>query len=269
MSRPHPTPATTVSTLIDPCPLDASAAVSSGKLDLSPERTAFFLDVDGTLLGFRSRPDDVVADPDLLRLLRVLREAAAGAVALVSGRMISDLDRIVAPLVLPAAGVHGADIRFADGARSTTGAAAMAPVRGAVATFVAARAGLFLEDKGATLALHYRHAPDREGEVQEFVQSLRDYPGIAVQEGKFVAELKPESCDKGTAILALMDTAPFVGRRPVFIGDDLTDEHGFAAVNRLGGSSIKVGPAGARTAASFRVADPDAVRALLRHPCRS
>ncbi len=260
--------ATTVSTLIDdPQPSDASAALRSGTPDLSPERTALFLDVDGTLLGFRSRPDEVVADPDLLDLLRALREAAAGALALVSGRMVSDLDRIVAPLVLPAAGVHGADIRFADGARSRTGAAAMAPVRGAVESFVAARAGLFLEDKGATLALHYRHAPDREDEVRDFLRSLRDHPGIAVQEGKLVAELKPESCDKGTAIVALMDTSPFRGRQPVFIGDDLTDEHGFAAVNRLGGSSIKVGPVGAPTVAEFRVADPDAVRALLQRLC--
>lgn len=243
---------------------DALAAIRSGGLRIAAADTAFFLDVDGTLLGFRSLPSEVVADADLLALLRDLHAASGGAVALVSGRMISDLDRIVSPLVLPAAGVHGADIRYADGRRAEVGSAAMIPVRDIVAAFVFERPGLMLEDKGATLALHYRHAPEREGEVREFLRGLRDLPGIAVQEGKLVAELKPAECDKGTAIRALMEAAPFRGRRPLFIGDDLTDEHGFAAVNRAGGVSIKVGLAGIATAADFHVADPISTRTLLQ-----
>ena len=236
-------------------------------IDTIPARTtAFFLDVDGTLLGFKSRPEEVVADAGLIALLEALAEAAAGALALVSGRMIADLDRIVAPLVLPAAGLHGADIRFADGARAHVDAGAMDPVRAPVAAFVAARPGLMLEDKGATLAIHVRHAPDRAAEALAFLESLAG-PGLVVQAGNLVAELKPAACDKGTAILALMETAPFKGRRPLFVGDDLTDEHGFTAVLARGGVAIKVGPPGVPTVAPFRVHDPAATRALLRALC--
>ncbi len=248
-------------------PHDALAAQAAGALSISAAEVAVFLDVDGTLLGFRSQPGDVVADPDLLALLGTLGAAVGGALALVSGRMIADLDRIVAPLVLPAAGVHGADIRFADGRRAAMGATAMDPVREAVEAFVAARAGLLLEDKGATLALHYRHAPERESEIREFVRGLRDRSGTAVQEGKLVTELKPVGCDKGTAILSLMASEPFRGRRPLFIGDDLTDEHGFAAVNGVDGLSVKVGPADVDTAATYRVDDPRGVRTLLAAIC--
>ncbi len=248
-------------------PRNALAALKAGTLRLVARDTAVFLDVDGTLLGFRSRPEEVVADAELLALLGRLNAAAGGAVALVSGRMVSDLDRIVAPLALPAAGVHGADIRFADGRRVAIGAAAMAPVRSLVEAFVAPRSGLMLEDKGATLALHYRHAPECESELRTFVKSLRGTAGIVVQEGKFVAELKPVGCDKGSAILALMATPPFRGRCPLFIGDDLTDEHGFLAVNGVGGVSIKVGPADGETSAAWQVADPVETRDFLRSLC--
>ena len=246
---------------------DAKLPSSADAISTSATATAFFLDVDGTLLGFRSQPGEVIADPALLDLLEDLRIAASGAVALVSGRMIADLDRIVAPLVLPAAGVHGADIRFADGRRASTGMTAMDPVRSRVETFVAGRPGLLLEDKGATLALHYRHAPERAEEIRVFLQGLRGVPGVVIQEGKLVAELKPAGCDKGTAILALLATPPFLSRQPLFVGDDLTDEHGFAAVNKMGGISVKVGPPDATTQAGFTIANPEATRALLRRLC--
>jgi trehalose 6-phosphate phosphatase len=231
--------------------------------------TAFFLDVDGTLLGFKSRPEDVVADAALRDLLQALSMAANGAVALVSGRMVSDLDRIVAPLILPAGGVHGADIRFADQRRLVVGAEAMAPVRDAVRTFVEARPGLMLEDKGATLAVHYRHAPERETEIRAFMAEVQARHNVAVQEGKLVAELKPVGCNKGHAIDALMETEPFLGRRALFMGDDLTDEYGFQAVNDAGGISIKVGSPDVATLAHFRVADPREARALLAEIVRS
>ncbi|WP_158811556.1 trehalose-phosphatase [Beijerinckia sp. L45] len=230
--------------------------------------TAFFLDVDGTLLGFKSRPEEVVADTDLLTLLQTLQAAADGAVALVSGRMVSDLDRIVTPLLLPAGGVHGADIRFADQRRLSVGAAAMDPVRAPVTAFVEARPGLMLEDKGATLAVHYRHAPEREAEVRAFLADIQAGHDVAVQEGKLVAELKPVDCNKGHAIIALMKTAPFIGRRAFFMGDDLTDEHGFEAVNEAGGISVKVGGLGVTTLAQFKVADVAEARALLQKICR-
>ena len=235
---------------------------------IPPASTAFFLDVDGTLLGFKSRPEEVVADADLIDLLQALSAASDGAVALVSGRMVSDLDRIVAPLILPAGGVHGADIRFADARRLSIGAMAMDPVRSSVEAFVATRPGLILEDKGATLAVHYRHAPEREVEVRDFLAHVRAGHDVAVQEGKFVAELKPVDCNKGHAIVALMETAPFAGRRAFFMGDDLTDEHGFRAVNEAGGVSVKVGSPDAPTLAQFRVADVEEARALLQEICR-
>ncbi len=232
---------------------------------IDARETAFFLDVDGTLLGFKSRPEEVVADPDLITTLEALIDAADGALALVSGRMVSDLDRIMTPLHLPAGGLHGADIRFSDDRREVIDPAFMNPVRAAVTAFVSERAGLMLEDKGATLAIHYRHAPEREDEVRSFLAQIGHGHDLALQEGKLVAELKPLACNKGHAIAALMETAPFAGRRPLFIGDDLTDEYGFDAVNTMGGVSIKVGPPESSSKARYRIAHPEAVRELLKN----
>ena len=129
---------------------------------LPPARTAFFLDVDGTLLGFKDDPNDVVADEDLRAMLRELAAAADGAVALVSGRTIADLDRIVAPLVLPAGGTHGVELRFADGRRQTTTIDLREPRAGLMA-FAESRPGLTIEDKGNAVAIHYRRAPEQIG----------------------------------------------------------------------------------------------------------
>ena len=247
-----------------PTPLSSASADR-----IASTSTAFFLDVDGTLLGFESSPEDVVADAALITLLQNLSGVAAGALALVSGRMVSDLDRIVAPLHLPVAGLHGADIRFADGDRAVIDGSVVDPVRRAVHDFVEARPGLLLEDKGATLAIHYRQTPEREDEVRSFLAALRQGHDLAVQEGKLVAELKPAGCNKGHAILALMRSPPFHGRTPLFIGDDRTDEHGFEAVNKEGGMSIKVGSPETATLAKAKLADPAAVRAFLDVICRS
>ena len=211
--------------------------------EIAPTRTAFFLDVDGTLLGFKDHPQDVVADPELLDLLPRLRGVAGGALALVSGRMIVDLDRIVAPLTLPAGGVHGAELRFADGT------------------------GSWLEAKGrSTFAIHYRRAPEREGEILHFLDRLVAGEDLMVQAGKMVAEVKPSNLDKGTAIARLMGSVPFAGRVPLFMGDDLTDEHGFRAVLAMGGVAIKVGEG--ETIESRRLAGTDAFRAFLEHLCQ-
>lgn len=236
--------------------------------EIDTRKTSFFLDVDGTLLGFRERPEDVVADSALLDLLRTLRERSDGALALVSGRMISDLDRIVAPLELPAGGVHGAELRFADGRREAAAGTAIAVVRDAAAAFVAANPGLRLEDKGgAAIALHYRQAPDLAGELRAFLDRTVTDPALAIQHGKMVAEVKPAGCHKGKAIEALMAAPPFAGRAPLFMGDDLTDEHGFGTVNELGGVSIKVGGADETTIARYRLADTSAVRDFLADVC--
>ena len=236
--------------------------------DVDAGRTAFFLDVDGTLLGFKDRPEDVVADADLLAILLDLQRASGGAVALVSGRMISDLDRIVAPLVLPAGGTHGADLRFADGRREAAEGEALAHLREAAQAFVTARPGLVLEDKGTTLAIHYRHAAHEAEAIASFLDAAIEGHDLMVQHGKMVAEVKSNKGHKGSAIESLMRSAPFAGRMPLFIGDDLTDEHGFESVNALGGLSIKVGPADEKTIARHRLDDTDDVRDFLIGICR-
>ncbi|HYP57188.1 MAG TPA: trehalose-phosphatase [Beijerinckia sp.] len=202
---------------------------------------AFFLDVDGTLLDIKPRPGDVVADAELQILLTNFRKAAGGALALVSGRMIHDLDRIFAPLIFPAAGLHGAEIRFADGARIFAKSDAMDAARPDVRQFVSRHPGLMLEDKGATLAIHFRQRPELASEVLAFLSEFGPARDLAVQEGKMVAELKQVQFDKGTALACLLAQPPFYGRKPIFIGDDLTDEAGFEFVNAAGGISIRIG----------------------------
>ena len=245
----------------------------SGRQDwwsaIGASSTAFFLDVDGTLLGFKERPEEVVADVALLALLRRLYTCAGGAVALVSGRMVSDLDRIVAPLVLPLGGVHGTDLRYADGRGETAEASSLADIRAEARAFVEAHPGLWLEDKGATVAVHYRQAPAMALEVRRLLEAAVVGHDLMVQHGKMVCEVKSASGHKGSAIRALMRTPPFEGRVPLFIGDDLTDEDGFATTNELGGHSIKVGTLEEPTVARRHLTDTRDVREFLGFICRS
>jgi len=227
------------------------------------EKTAFFFDVDGTLLELRPRPTDVIADESLRALLVRLIGLNRGAVALVSGRSIRDLDRIFDPLRLPAAGLHGAELRFPDGGRVATPPTIMDHARPDIGRFVARHDGLLLEDKGATLAVHFRARPDLAAAVLTFMQRFAPGDNIAVQEGKFVVELKPAAFDKGSAIRSMMTQTPFAGRRPVFYGDDLTDEAGFTYVNTAGGLSVRVGDHITPTQARARLEDPQAMRHAL------
>jgi len=234
-----------------------------GLAKLAPASScAYFFDVDGTLLEIKPRPEDVVSDEELRQLLVALGLAANGALALVSGRMINDIDRIFAPLALPAAGLHGAEIRFPDGARTRVQSAVMDEARPKLGDFVAAHPGARLEDKGATLAVHFRQRPELEGDVRAFLAGFAQ-GGLAVQEGKLVAELKQGQYNKGVAIAALLQEAPFLGRRPVFIGDDLTDEKGFRLVNEKGGITVRVGPPEDVTEARLRLNDPEELRREL------
>lgn len=210
------------------------------------DRWALFLDVDGTLLEIMSHPDEVRVPPPLKRLLGGAADALGGALALVSGRAIASLDALFAPLCLPAAGLHGLERRDALGrVHYPPGyAERIAVARSGLIEFVQSHAGLLLEDKGAALALHYRNAPTLEPECRRRIKVARQAAGddFEVQRGKCVFELKPSGHDKGTAISTFMDESPFRGRQPVFVGDDVTDEDGFRAVNQLGGLSIRVGP---------------------------
>ncbi|MEO6292462.1 MAG: trehalose-phosphatase [Burkholderiaceae bacterium] len=206
---------------------------------------AYFLDVDGTLIHIADTPQAVVVDQPLLDLIASLNRASGGAVALVSGRMISDLQNLLGMSQLPLAGLHGLERRDSTGRLWIHAAppAAKAAIKEALAPLLAKHRGLLLEDKGLTLALHYRREPQLAAYVHQFMAQmlLLAGPGLELQRGKRVVEIKPAGIDKGTAVAEYLQEPPFRGRRPVFIGDDLNDEHAFAVVNKLAGISIKVG----------------------------
>lgn len=226
---------------------------------------AYFLDVDGTLIDIAETPDAISVDTALLDLIARLYRDSGGAMALVSGRAISDLDNRLGTLHMPLAGQHGLERRDAAGRLWIHAAppAAKSAIKEALAPVLARHSGLMLEDKGLTLALHYRLAPHLASYAHRLMQQLADAAdaGLEVQRGKRVAEVKPSGIDKGTAVAEYLRESPFRGKRPVFIGDDLNDEHGFAEVNRLGGITIKVGKG--PSCARFRLTDVAAVRRWL------
>ena len=236
------------------------SALSATGIPDPDRRWALLLDVDGTLLHIAETPDGVAGSTALCRLLSRLAPALDGAVALISGRTIQDLDRLFTPLKPPAAGLHGLEHRNAKGQVSTLGEAeALDHLRAPLAEFASSHKGLLLEDKGRALAFHYRRAPDREAEVKERIEALTGgSEDLRTIHGKMVVEIKPRHADKGSAVRAFMCEPPFHGRIPVFLGDDVTDEDAFEAVNDLNGLSIRVGPA-QETAARYRLDGVDEV----------
>ena len=227
---------------------------------------AFFLDLDGTLLEIAETPDAVGIGPDEKILIESLVAAAGGAVAVISGRALARIDQILKPLLLPAAGQHGAERRDAQGVRHRHRFAAniLRPVAVGIRSFAAQHQGLVFEDKGASVALHYRKAPQLAHAAQAAVRDAGGPLGeaVEVQDGKMVVELKPAGCDKGKAIAQFMQEAPFAGRQPVFIGDDATDEYGFRVVNAMGGHTVKVGEGA--SVARWRLENPASTRAWLQ-----
>jgi trehalose 6-phosphate phosphatase len=223
-----------------------------------------FLDVDGTLLELAEHPGAVSVDPELTRLLERLRSAAHGAVALVSGRTIADLDRLFGALRLPLAGMHGCERRDAQGLLhvAPVALAQLAEVRAGLQRLVARQPGLLLEDKGAGLALHFLGARALEHELRAEVALLAAplVPEFVLLDGHAVIEVKPAAHTKDSAVRAFMEEAPFRGRRPIFIGDDQTDYGGFAAVRRFDGLAIAVG---SRVTSEWRLPGPAAVRQWL------
>jgi trehalose 6-phosphate phosphatase len=223
-------------------------------------QSALFLDVDGTLLDIAPRPELVRVPPGLPLHLDHWASERDGALALISGRPLADIDRLFRPWRGAAAGLHGAERRCLDGSLVAPGdnpadpaaAAALAQIRPLLADAARHMPGVWLEDKGRTLALHYRAAPERGPEIRAMADALVRQGGDCLRliAGKMVVELQPRSCDKGGAIAAFMREPPFRGRRPVFLGDDTTDEDGFAEVNRRAGLSIRVGGS-APTAARY------------------
>jgi trehalose 6-phosphate phosphatase len=203
-----------------------------------------FLDVDGTLIEIANTPQGVYVSEALKELLLADARARDGALALVSGRSLVDVDALFAPLQFAAAGQHGLERRDIHGrvSRVSVAAAPLHTARIILSTLVATHPGLLLEDKGTALALHFRLAPELESLAHAAIAAVAaDMPEFHVQPGKCVWELKPRAFNKGTAIQSFMAEAPFIGRIPVFAGDDLTDEYAFRAANELGGVSILVG----------------------------
>lgn len=230
---------------------------------------ALFLDVDGTLLGFADRPQDVRVPAGLTDSLLALSRRFGGALALVSGRQIAVLDTLFAPLRLPAAGLHGLERRHAELQQPSVSPVADGTLAVAKADAVAALSmctGALIEDKGAAFALHWRQARDpRQAAIVAHGiadRLLARLPGYRLQAGDHVLELRPDAADKGSAIAAFLQESPFRGRRPVFVGDDLTDESGFMTVNRHDGISVLVGDR-ADSAANHGLPDIASVHAWL------
>ena len=232
------------------------------------ERWSLFLDFDGTLAELAETPDGVRVDAGLPDTLSTLHRTLDGALALVSGRSIAQLDAFLAPVRLPAAGMHGLERRGENGICHPEDifVRTLAPLRAALAMLVEDDPRLVVEDKGASLVLHYRRAPEREEECRRLVSRLlEDHPdldGFRLVLGKRMVEAVPAGSDKGTAIREFMREAPFAGRRPVFAGDDLTDEDGFDVVAELAGLGVKVGEG--RTRAHYRAASVADLLAWLR-----
>ncbi len=223
--------------------------------------TALFIDVDGTLLEIAPHPDLVEVPPGLPHLLERLAGERDGALALISGRPIADLDRLFRPWHGAAAGLHGIERRRPDASRAESGAspadraaaAALDRLRPELQALACQRPGVWIEDKGRTLALHYRVVPEAGPEIRDRTERLlREHgDGLRLIPGKMVVEFQPGHHGKGGAIAAFMAEPPFSGRMPVFLGDDTTDEEGFAEVNRRDGVSIRVGAPLATTAAAY------------------
>lgn len=225
--------------------------------------TALFLDFDGTLVDLADQPDTVAVPPDLVPLLRQLAQQLGGALAIVSGRTLADLDHFLTPLRLPAAAEHGAHYRQADGSQVQAASPDLGPAIRQVLALAECHAGLRAEVKASCVALHYRHAPQLEALAWQVMQHAADsHPGLSLLSGKQVFEIKPTHVSKGRAIEDFMQLFPFAGRHPVFAGDDVTDEAGFAAVQALGGTAIKVGPGD--TLAPHRCHNPAALRHWLQ-----
>ncbi|MBX9451929.1 MAG: trehalose-phosphatase [Mesorhizobium sp.] len=212
--------------------------------ELDPYSTALFLDFDGTLVDIADRPDAVILRADIRDALDLLHDALDGALAVVSGRPVSELDSFLAPLRLPVAGVHGLEVRHgdADVQRHGFDSAALDRLVASARAFAANHPALLVETKAGSVAIHYRQAP----ELAEIVKSFADgcalaEPGVEILHGKMVAELRLGGRNKADAVSHFMERPPFVGRTPWFFGDDVTDEDGFRRVNDLGGRSVRIG----------------------------
>lgn len=210
---------------------------------ITPQRNwALFLDIDGTLIDIAPRPQDVIVPPDLPGLLQAVSNRLDGALALVSGRALEVVDQLMTPLRLPAAAEHGAIMRLSDGTVQTCVTRSV-PLswREHLRAETKDWTGVFVGEKHACVAVHYRLAPERENDVRALVTRITaEDPAFEVLPARMAFEIRPRGADKGTAIRRFLETVPFRGRVPVFVGDDVTDEDGFAAAREAGGLGLHV-----------------------------
>jgi trehalose 6-phosphate phosphatase len=227
---------------------------------------ALFLDIDGTLLDLADTPDSIVVPDRLPHQLDALSKRLGGALALVTGRALSYADQLFAPYRFPIAGLHGAELRRPDGhidrAETTP---EFEKLKAHLRQATAGLEGVLVEDKGAAVAAHYRLAPDRQADVEPLMETFLAKAGKnwTLQRGKMVLEIRPASADKGRAVDMFLSQPPFAGRRPIAIGDDITDEAMFQVVNRRDGHSIRVGGSPLGTAASLTLHSSGNLRELI------
>lgn len=234
---------------------------------------ALFLDFDGTLVDIAPTPNDVVLSKQIKQALCEQSAALSGALALVSGRTITDLDSYLTPLQLPMAGIHGAEMRLGNGGCIATLENSMADVREALAiadhrlcSESLEQSGVVIEKKPLGLSLHYRSAPLARQACNEAARSAAcGFECLSVRPGKMVVEIVPACVNKGTAVERFLQDAPFRGRIPVCVGDDDADEAAFAAAQRLGGFGIRILDAslGLSTCARYRLQGPSVFREWL------
>ena len=245
--------------------------MSEPPMPIDGEAWALFLDVDGTLAPIAGTPAETSVPAGVVARLHELHAGLGGALALVSGRPIVDVDRLVAPARLPVIGVHGAEWRLAGSgtARAAAQPAAVDAARHAFAAFVQDHPGTLLEDKAVALALHFRRNPAAAAAAVRLARRLvaASDADTEVLQGHMVVEIRPRGVDKGTAVRAFLAVAPFAGRRPVYIGDDVTDEDAFAVVNELSGISVAVGLR-PHTGARYRLESVPTVHAWLERLAR-
>lgn len=237
------------------------------RLAATPDEIAIFLDIDGTLLDIAPTPLEVTVSDRLRATLAALATRFGGAVAFVSGRPIAEIDRLFHPLKLAAVGGHGAEVRFApeSAVRRSRIATLDDRLRADFARIGRIGDGVIVEDKGYSLAIHYRLAPELGGDIMKSVTAIcknERCDSLEILPGKLVIEIKPGGYDKGTGLREMMSVPPFTGRRPIFIGDDITDNAAFAVLPDFTGTGFSVG--GIVPGASFNFDGPQDVRRWLR-----
>lgn len=237
-----------------------------GALAPDLDKCAILLDIDGTLLDLAPTPREVWVPPDLATTLQKLMLRTSGAMALVSGRSLNDIDLIFAPMQFPSVGGHGAEMRLTPdvGSVATHAPPMDKDLKMRFAAISKISPGILLEDKGYSLALHFRLAPHAEKAIYEAVSVIRaDLPNAQVEvlPGKFVCEVKHVGFTKASGVVELMTHEPFAGRKPLFIGDDVTDETVFAIMPDYDGLAFSVGRRARGVAGHFD--EPRDVRAWL------